>query len=428
MFENGASKQSKINNKKEKYFAPPKPPRLAATETNPEEGLPVDEQQATKRRAPSPPKEKNGTNGEIKSNSKAVEDNSTYVSKRKAPEPPTSSQVDKSKINTETSESCKQGDAKVRNASSRGSSIEEDGDVNAAPIPAKRERKGSVDSLEDINSIKQDQPTPTPRRKVQNSCEATNITQEEKINGSVKKPKKAETTVTIVATPISSNERSKPQEEPCVIQACVVEAINTPEDTVRSVSSENTVTVKAVSCGGSKVKSKTHKSERMKVTTVDETEKRSRKVTGPEKISDGNNATAAAERKPSSSSRKTRESTKKEDFAFKVPMKPAPARENCHFDLNETVNLNDVNIHEMTFTFDFGQFEQELEKERESMFVSYEEKCKQVHCLLFFRPVINFLASCAGILWACHTSPPPPPPHERLLKRTVTSMPHLPNF
>lgn len=40
----------------------------------------------------------------------------------------------------------------------------------------------------------------------------------------------------------------------------------------------------------------------------------------------------------------------------------------------------------MTFTFDFGQFDEELEKDRESMFkLSYEEKCKQVGAdFLFF--------------------------------------------
>ena len=381
-----ASEQSKNDNKKEKFFAPPKPPRIGATEANPVESQPADEQSATKRKAPSPPKTKNGS-----SEANTTDDKTASVIKRKAPEPPCQG---KNKINANNSDSsngmeCEQVDTKVRKASLPQSLFtDQESDGFTAPVPAKRERKGSIDSLDGNNNSKSDQPTPKPRRVVQNSNEARNVTQEETISGSVKKRKKAvaDTTVTIVATPIDDKEtfkaqtsKQRPQQEPCIIHACVVEE-STPEVPTKStLSNANIVTVKALSCGDADVKSKAHKSERMKVTSVDENH--SRKSTRNEKISDSSIEAVSTERNPSKSSRKTRQSTKKEEFGFKVPKRPAPARDNCHVDLNETVNLNDVNIHEITFNFDFGQFDQQLEKEKESMFVSYEEKCKQVCCL-----------------------------------------------
>ncbi|EDO46005.1 predicted protein [Nematostella vectensis] len=46
--------------------------------------------------------------------------------------------------------------------------------------------------------------------------------------------------------------------------------------------------------------------------------------------------------------------------------------------LDETVNLNDVNIHEMTFTFDFSNFDK-IEEERETKFQkSFNEKCQEL--------------------------------------------------
>ena len=388
-----APEQGKVSDKKEKFFAPPKPPRVAVTETNPEDSQPTDEKQATKRKAPSPPKEKNGSSVEIKNDLGVVDDKSTSVVKRKAPQPPASSnEASKSSSGME----CKKGENKVKNTQSKTLSIDKEDDKNAAPVPAKRERKGGVDSLDDITKINGDQPVAATRKKAQNSSEAIDVTKADKLNGSVKKPKKAEpdTMATIVATPIvvddenkSKGDKSKqrPQVKQCIIQACVVKE-SVPEVAAKIVSCENTTTVEAISCGGSEVRSKTSKSERTKVTSVDETERHPRKAKGAEKGSNSVciSAAATAEQKPSGASRKTRQSTKKEDYAFKVPKHP-PARDNYnHVDLNETVNLNDVNIHEITFSFDFGQFDQQLEKERDSMFVSYEEKCKQVSFFNFF--------------------------------------------
>lgn len=413
MFGNGASEKSNISNKKEKLFPPAKPPRVVSTETNSEE-RPGEQQQAAKRKAPSPPKE----------TKESSESNTTSVIKRKAPEPPTSNQ-EETKVNTDKSSNavkinkveCQQKDTKARNTRSQGSSIDEEGDGSCTPVPAKRERKGSVDSLDGIIKAGEDQPTPKPRTKAQNSNEANTKIQEENANkkckeqeakgkGSVKKAKKTalDNTVTIVATPVDENRsktdtsKQRPKEQPCVIQACVVEE-KVPVVAAKSESSENTITVKAVSCSGSEVKSKSRtRGEKAKVTSVEKTEKHPRKAKPAEQVSNDVIPAVAMEKKPPSSSRKTRESTKKDDFAFKVPRKPT--KEHCHFDPNETVNLNDVNIHEMTFSFDFGQFDQELEKEREeSMFkLSYEEKCKQVGLIFHFVFSSIFYPTCTSNL------------------------------
>ena len=395
VFENGASEKGNTENNKEKFFPPPKPPRLADTETNFEEKH-AEQQQAAKRKAPSPPKatKENG-------NGKSVERNATTVIKRKAPEPPTPNQ-EESKVHPDGSSKtfvkiseveCEKNNTNARGSQLRASSVDEEG--QGTPVPAKRERKGSVDCLDGINITEGDQPTPKPRRKVQNATEASMKVQndnareeskekEEKVNGSVKKAKKPvmNETVTIVATPIDErrstkdNSKQAPQEQPHIIQACVVEEKASAVAT-KNESSENTISVKAVSCDSSEVKAKSRRGETMKVTSVEKTKKHSRKAGVAEHVPDDVFPAVAMEMKPPSSSRGTRESTKKDDFAFKVPRRPTVKE--CQFDPNETVNLNDVNIHEMTFSFDFDQFDQELEKERKSMFkMSYEEKCKQV--------------------------------------------------
>lgn len=396
VFENGASEKNDAgSNKKEKLFPPPKPPRVAATENNSEE-RPGEQQQPAKRKAPSPPKEtKENSNG------KAVEHNATVI-KRKAPEPPTSNQ-EESKVHPDKSSKttvkiseveCEQKNTKARDIQSRSSSVDEEGNGGCAPVPAKRERKGSVDSLDGNNKSEGDQPTPKPRAKVQSSSEANKKSQhnnarkgskekEEKVNWPVKKSKKTvlDNTVTIVATPVdeqrsaTDHSKKKPQEEPCIIQACVVEE-KAPVIAGKNESSENTITIKAVPCNDAEVKAKARRGEKTKVSSVGKTEKHSRRAKVAEQVSSDVIPAVAMEKKPPSSSRKTRESTRKDDFAFKVPRRPT---KECQFDPNETVNLNDVNIHEITFSFDFGQFDQELEKDKESMFkMSYEEKCKQV--------------------------------------------------
>ena len=404
VFENGAS-ENNTGNKKEKLFPPPKPPRVAAVETNSEEIQPGEQQQPSKRKAPSPPRETKES-----SDTRVADHSTTSVIKRKAPEPPTSKQEEKT-CPEESSNVVKisetKGDlknTKERNCPSQSSSTDEEGDGGCTPVPAKRERKGSVESLEGTDKTEGNQPTPKPRSKVQNSCEANKNAQEvysskeskqkdEKVRGSEKKAKKTglDNTVTIVATPVderrSTTDKSKqrPQEQPCIIQACLVED-KPPASAAKKDKNENTVTVKAISCNGSEVKGKAHRGE--KVISADKTEKRRKKENLAEKASSDVIPAVAMESKPSTSSKKTRESTKKDDFAFKVPRGPT---KECQFDPNETVNLNDVNIHEMTFTFDFGQFDHELEKDRDSMFkLSYEEKCKQVG-VFFSYMVLKYL-------------------------------------
>lgn len=395
VFENGASEKGNTENNKEKFFPPPKPPRLADTETNFEE-KPAEQQQAAKRKAPSPPKatKENG-------NGKTVEHNATTVIKRKAPEPPTLNQEESKVLPDESSRTfvkiseveCEQKNTKARGSQLRASSVDEGGE--STPVPAKRERKGSADCLDDISMTEGDQPTPKPRRKVQNTTEASvkvqkdnarkeSTEKEEKVNGSVNKAKKPvmNETVTVVATPIDErrstkdNSKQKPQEQPHIIHACVEEKKASVVAT-RNKSSENTISVKAVSCDSSEVKAKSRRGETTKVTSEEKTEKHPRKTGVAKQMSDDVFPAVSMEMKPPSSSRRTRESTKKDDFAFKVPRRPTVKE--CQFDPNETVNLNDVNINEITFSFDFDQFDQELEKERKSMFkMSYEEKCKQV--------------------------------------------------
>lgn len=400
VFEN-TPEQSKPSITEDKFCPPPKPPRVAAiAEVNMEHCQAVDQQQSTKRKAPSPPKEKDASNGEIINDVKAVDGKTVSVVKRRAPEPPTSP-TNKDKIRKEANKSCddteyRQVEAKVKTTQSQSMSADKENEKSTAePVPAKRERKGSIDGLDNATKSNVDQPTPTPRRKAQTSADG--ITEAENHNGPVKKPKRAQSdaTVTIVATPIVGDEKrskrvkskQRPEEESCIIQARVIEENPTE---VAAVSCENTVTVKGISSDGTERKGvKTHRSDRTKVqvSVVDPAEKQPKRAN--EKFSDG--IISAVAQKPQSS-RKTRQSTKKNDFEFKVPKQPvAPARDNCHFDLNETVNLNDVNIHEITFNFDFGQFDQELEQDRGSMFVSYEEKCKQVW-LFFFLPFTSLSA------------------------------------
>lgn len=383
--------QSKPSITADKFFPPPKPPRVAAkAEANIEYCQAVDQQQSTKRKAPSPPEEKDASNRETINDIKAMDGKMASVVKRRAPEPPTSPK-NKDKIKKEANKSCndteyRQVEAKVKTTQSQSMSTDEQNEKSAAPVPAKRETKGSIDGLDNATKSNVDQPTPTPRRKAQTSADG--ITEAENHNGPVKTPKRAESdaTVTIVATPIVGDEKrskqvnslkQRPEEESCIIQARVIE--ENPRETT-AVSCENTVTVKAISSDGTEGKGvKTSRSDRTKVSVVDPADKQTKRAN--EKFSD--DITSAVAQKPQSS-RKTRQLTKKNDFEFKVPKQPvAPARDNCHFDLNETVNLNDVNIHEITFNFDFGQFDQELEQDRGSMFVSYEEKCKQVWLFCF---------------------------------------------
>lgn len=388
VFENSASEKD-IANKKETLFPPPKPPRVAAMETNSEEIQPGEQKQPAKRKAPSPPSETKES-----SDTRVVDHSATSVIKRKAPKPPTSTQEESKTLPEESSNAvniietnCDQKDTTEKNNPSQSSSNGEEGGYT--PVPAKRERKGSVESLEASNKTEGDQPATKPRKKVKNSCEPNKNAQEEhgskeskqkdeKVKGSVNKAKKTglDNTVTIVATPVderrSTADKSKPrpQEQPCIIQACVVED-KLSATASKKGSNENTVTVTAISCSGSEVKA----SRGEKVNGADKSEKRRKKEHVTEKVSSDVIPAVVMESKPPTS-RKARESTKKDDFAFKVPRRPT--RE-CQFDPNETLNLNDVNIHEMTFTFDFGQFDEELEKDRESMFkLSYEEKCKQL--------------------------------------------------
>lgn len=60
--------------------------------------------------------------------------------------------------------------------------------------------------------------------------------------------------------------------------------------------------------------------------------------------------------------KKERQLKKKEEFEFRVFKRFIVIREMCFVDFDEIVNLNEVNIYEMIFSFDFNQFDQQLEE------------------------------------------------------------------
>ena len=395
VFENGVSTKSRVNIEKEKFIPPPKPPRVAVTEDISDESS-EEQLQAAKRKAPSPPKNTKGNKGR--------DQNSNSVIKRKAPEPPTTCQ-DQSQIKNDNKSDMakisKGADEKKKGAktSQRSSSTDEEGNGNFPPVPVKRERKGSVDDLNGVNKADGDLPMPKPRKKVINLNEAGNEAQERCAdNKKVKENRREETSddkVTIVTTPVGSDERVKlnhgkqlTEEKPHVIQACVVEEKSPKVVVANREITGSIVTVKAVSCDNSEEKRIENKREKTRVNAVKES--KTEKPPSAAKVADQDSKQAVTpvvwEKQAQGSSKKPRKSTKREEFAFKVPRRPT---KESHFDPNETINLNDVNIHEMTFTFDFGQFD-ELEKEREGIFqMSYEEKCKQVQWLnLFFLFII----------------------------------------
>lgn len=384
VFESSMSTKNKVSDEKDKFVPPPKPPRVAVTEDSSEKSS-EEQLQAAKRRALSPPKNTKENNG--------GNHNSNSVIKRKAPDPPTTFQ-DQSQFKNDNRSGMKKiskgagaiKDAKARN-SQQSSSADEESNGNYPPVLVKRDRRGSVDDLDDVDKSDGDQPTPKPRTKVISLKEADNKTQEEYADDKKVEENKTKATsdnrVTIVATPVGSEERLElnhgkqwSEEQPCVIQACVIEEEN-PKAVAKSGSSRSIVTVQAVSHDNPEGKRNANRRDKTQVTAVKES--KTEKPPSAAKLADQDSkqevASVVWEKQAQSSSKKQKKSTKKEEFAFKVPRRPA---KESHFDPNETINLNDVDIHEMTFTFDFGQFD-ELEKERESIFkMSYEEKYKQL--------------------------------------------------
>lgn len=87
-----------------------------------------------------------------------------------------------------------------------------------------------------------------------------------------------------------------------------------------------------------------------------------------------------------------------------VPSRPPPPQGISRFgsqtsinagldELNETVNLNDVNIHEMTFTFDFSNFDK-IQEDRENKFQkSFDEQQREVSEV----DLENVTAPCAKV-------------------------------
>lgn len=377
-----ASEHRKAESKTEKSLVPPKPPRSYTKESSPGETVIIGEvEQVSKRKAPSPPKV-----AEESAKANKQMDKQTSFVKRKAPEPP-GQDNNKMDINN-IHKSCKQtgfqsNNIKQKKVASQGSLAVEEEDGIVAPIPTKRERKGSIGNLCGITESKTTQPTPTAHKNVQNALGENNTTREGGKDRAGQTPRKTATNtiVTIVATPVDDSKRSKDsqpkqklQEDPVVIQACVVDerlsdvsskSICSRESVVKEVESHN-------DCNSKRDTSTSTGS--MKMVSINENEKCLRKET--DKATDG---VAAPKKTLCTSSNKDRQPPKKNELEFEISKnRTAAAREICPVDLDETIDLNDVNIHEMTFSFDFNQFDQQLEEQKDTMFVSYEEKCKQV--------------------------------------------------
>ncbi|XP_068722364.1 anillin-like isoform X2 [Montipora capricornis] len=356
-------------------LVPPKPPRSYTTEPNLEQTLTMGGEQPTKRMAPSPPKitTDNGTEGKDKN------DKLASLIKRKAPEPPFQENPEVNINNTNESSSGTEF-LQHRKLSSRVTGDKEEAGITA-PTPTKRERKGSIENLNATNESKSNKPALKPRQKVQNVSEVKHTSHNGTVDGSEKRQQKAvaNTTVTIVATPIiiDDGKRSKENtlmqkpQELCVIQACIVDE-SMPEGSSTNITNRDTDIIKKVeSCHDSDKKRYPSKSENMMKASTRESKVCNKEV-------DEARVTTGGDVSSTKKSKKERQPKKKEDFEFRVPKRPTSARDMCPVDLDETVNLNEVNIHEMTFSFDFNQFDQQLEEQKDTLFVSYEEKCKQL--------------------------------------------------
>lgn len=376
-----ASGHRNTESKTEMSLVPPKPPRSYTNESSSEEIVIGEVEQVTKRKAPSPPKLAEES---LKANN-AMDKQTSFV-KRKAPEPPGQ---DKNKMDiNNTHESCKwdglqSNNIKQKKVPSHSLLAVEEVDGIVGPIPTKRERKGSIGNQGGINESKTTQPTPTPCKYVPAAPEEKNTVLEGGRDRAAQMPRKiaANTIVSIVAAPVDDSKRAKEsqpkqrlREDPVVIQACVVDE-RLSDVSSKSICSEESVVKKVELHSDCSSKSYAIKSTgSMKMIGINENEKCLLKET--DKRTEG---AAASKKKSCTSSNKDRQPLKKNELEFEIPKNStAAAREICPVDLDETVDLNDVNIHEMTFSFDFNQFDQQLEEQKDTMFVSYEEKCKQV--------------------------------------------------
>ena len=388
---------------------PPKPPRMAEEKANKTEEKKCEPLE--KRKAPAPPVIQTS---DVDSGRKAEQQSV----KRKAPLPP-------SKLSDPESEVLKPRSTK-----------DIEGKESTPAHPSKRERRPSVDVLSKKDQAKQpkldeassadssdsenvtgrhrskrgglsnttvvvakapaddntgDQPTPKPRKRIQTAGNSNKDMEvdvkpdengkKEERQGPAKKAKKSDVIVASAqivndnAEQKSDKKRVRKQKgnEPVVIQACVVESKPVNK------SSHPTTVVKAVPCT-----EKESAPQRTKVTSISSTKSRAEEV---EKVCDAIIEAVAVGRKEMKDA-KGSVHKKKEDVPFKVPERkngkpqfkaPEKCLDESMFDLNETVNLNDVNIHEITFNFDFSKFDQELQENREDgLKMSYQEKCKQV--------------------------------------------------
>ena len=370
IFEKGAQPLATADTEKMSCTAPPKPPRLA-------EGKPKAEEK--RRKAPSPP-----TSDASDASNKSVE---PQVTKRKAPSPPSEVEQaasDKMEAVESSTESSGSEGPVLKKEKKTKTSVNEDQDSELKPSKSRGGGLGNTTVVICKNDCSEQAPIPKPRKRMQvpeNSTIAVTNLEEEKCNVEGDGPaRKAKRSSVIVATaqlvddgPNHKVEKApgKAGNETVVIEACVVESNESQNDrrlatTVKAMPLEDDSRPAPI---------------RAKVKPVEPQQNQTTTRKG------GEGGVSTATKRTSSRVGKADNQNKWDRQPFKVPEKrgrpqqhtaPENQWDDCPADLDETINLNDVNIHEITFNFDFSKFDEEFSDDKEQFKMSYEERCKKV--------------------------------------------------
>ena len=344
-----------------------------------------------------------------------AENDSQQSTKRKAPEPPN--------VKSDPTLESKPVSARTPVPRRRGEAPAIEKNEACEPVLAKRQRTGTVDSTDgngatdgqsDKPCVDKDTPSgnkgrvqnahpkPTPRKRGQSvedplamsgttlssSDEGTKQKSREQSCGSdTRSSRKAKRDDNHLKQPIaaerqagneggeekeSSSKRrkrsSKTSDEPIVIQASVVSEDKRMENSGTKRGRESVVHVEAISSESNlEVSQKGQHGDGKHHSTTASTRRSDAVVTAVavEDITEP----------------KKRLEPRNAEPEFKLPEMPVgPSHSNLDdtmMDLNETVNLNDVDIHEITFNIDFSKFDKALKQEKENMFkTSFEDQCK----------------------------------------------------
>ena len=363
LFEKGPTSNSEQRNgksAKQTLNGPPKPPRLNDVEEQKE----IDSQQAIKRKAPPPPQNKSDLTVDPKPTKPKApvpmpRDETCATEKSEALEP-----IWVKRQRTESSDTT---DGKANESNDSNEDMQEKSKkevaIEMAPKPVPRKRAKSAEdkllSSESKSSSTEEVITQKNREKSWNSKKAKTE------NSLQTHPSQNKTDDDRPTVSSRTTKRGLGQDKPTVVQACVVTedgATNKRKST--KCSRASVVRVQAISSSDNTDEKniQTHNSD------VQNSLEASKPLTG-----------LIASDVPVND-RKGHE-IKTEKPEFRMPDLPVGASHGnpneTVFDLNETVNLNDVNIHEITFNIDFSKFDNVLQQERESMFkTSFEDRCK----------------------------------------------------